>query len=83
MDYHTSFTFNKASSDYESYTTNDVIIISVDVKNTGKIDGKEVVQLYSSKSDSKITRPAQELKGFNKVFVKAGENSKSNHKSSC
>jgi len=73
---YTNFEFKNVFSDYKSYTTNDVIIISVDVKNTGKVDGKEVVQLYSSKTDSKITRTAQELKGFNKVFVKAGETQK-------
>ena len=49
-----------------------VISVSVEVKNTGKVDGKEVVQLYAAKSDSKVTRAAQELKGFKKVFVKAG-----------
>ncbi len=42
------------------------------LKNTGKVDGKEVVQLYVSKSDSKISRAAQELKGFQKVNVTSG-----------
>ncbi len=37
------------------------------------MDGQEVVQLYSSKSDSKIERAAQELKGFQKVLVTAGK----------
>jgi beta-glucosidase len=37
------------------------------------VDGKEVVQLYTAKSDSKITRAAQELKGFQKVSVAAGK----------
>ncbi len=41
--------------------------------NTGKVDGKEVSQMYIGMNDSKIFRPAYELKGFSKVFLKAGE----------
>lgn len=69
---YTTFAFDNAKSDKTSYALTDVIEVSVDVKNTGKVDGKEVVQLYASKSDSKITRAAQELKGFQKTAVKAG-----------
>ncbi len=43
------------------------------IKNTGKMDGAEVAQLYIAKPDAKIFRPAKELKGFAKVFLKAGE----------
>ncbi|MEY8420617.1 glycoside hydrolase family 3 C-terminal domain-containing protein [Oscillospiraceae bacterium 44-5] len=43
------------------------------IKNTGKIDGAEVAQLYVSKLSSEVFRPAKELKGFRKVFLKAGE----------
>ena len=46
------------------------------LKNTGKMDGAEVAQLYVSKTDSKVFRPAKELKGFQKVFLKAGESKK-------
>lgn len=46
---------------------------SVQVKNTGTIDGSEVVQLYLSDTESSLPRPAKELKGFEKVFLKAGE----------
>ncbi|KDN56633.1 glycoside hydrolase family 3 C-terminal domain-containing protein [Flavobacterium seoulense] len=73
---YTNFEFKNASSDYVTYGINDIMKIIVDVKNTGKLDGKEVVQLYSSKTDSKINRAAQELKGFKKVLVKAGETQK-------
>ncbi|PIF31839.1 beta-glucosidase [Flavobacterium sp. 9] len=69
---YTTFAFDNAKSDKASYAQNETISVSVDVKNTGKVDGKEVVQLYTSKSDSKITRAAQELKGFQKTLVKAG-----------
>ncbi len=49
---------------------------SVTVTNTGKRDGAEVVQLYVSLPDSNIFRAKKELKGFRKVFLKAGESQK-------
>ncbi len=69
---YTTFAFESAKTDKTSYAENETITVSVDVKNTGKADGKEVVQLYASKSDSKVTRASKELKGFKKVLVKAG-----------
>ena len=47
------------------------INISIDVKNTGKRDGKEVVQLYIRDLIASVTVPVKELKGFDKVFLKA------------
>ncbi|WP_459640670.1 glycoside hydrolase family 3 C-terminal domain-containing protein [Flavobacterium sp. CGRL2] len=73
---YTTFALDNAKANKESYAQNEVIEVTVDVKNTGKVDGKEVVQLYTSKSDSKITRAAQELKGFKKASVKAGGSEK-------
>ncbi|GGA66254.1 glycosyl hydrolase [Flavobacterium palustre] len=72
---YTTFSFAGAKTDKASYGVDDTIIVSVTVKNTGKVEGKEVVQLYTSKSDSKIERAAQELKGFQKVSVSAGKSS--------
>jgi len=69
---YTTFTFDNAKTDKKEYKADETIAVSVTVKNTGKVDGKEVVQLYASKSDSKIDRASQELKGFQKVLVKAG-----------
>ncbi len=69
---YTTFAFENAKTDKKVYTINETITVSVTVKNTGKRDGKEVVQLYAAKSDSKIDRAAQELKGFQKVWVAAG-----------
>ena len=46
---------------------------SFTLKNTGKMEGAEVAQLYVSKPDGDVFRPAKELKGFAKVFLKAGE----------
>lgn len=51
----------------------DTINVSVDVTNTGKMDGTEVVQLYIRDDVSSYTRPVKELKGYKRVAVKAGE----------
>lgn len=47
--------------------------VEVTVKNSGKRDGAEVVQLYVGKPDSHVIRPLKELKNFIKVYLKAGE----------
>ncbi|WP_317192128.1 beta-glucosidase BglX [Sphingobacterium spiritivorum] len=49
------------------------IKVTVDVKNTGKYDGEEVVQLYIRDMVGSVTRPVKELKGFQKIAFKAGE----------
>ena len=49
------------------------IEVSVDVKNSGNYDGKEVVQLYIRDVVGSVTRPMKELKGFQKVEIKKGE----------
>ena len=53
---------------------NDTINISLDIKNIGNISGKEVVQIYFSKSNSSVDRPIKELKDFSKTkLLKSGE----------
>ncbi|MET4084030.1 beta-glucosidase [Pedobacter sp. UYP30] len=47
--------------------------VSVNIKNSGKLAGAEVLQLYVHKMDTKITRAEKELKSFTKVFLKPGE----------
>ena len=49
------------------------VSVSVNVKNTGKVDGEEVVQLYIRDLVATVTRPVKELKGFDKINLKAGE----------
>ena len=74
---YTTFELQNASANKtKAYATDDIAIISLDVKNSGKRDGKEVIQIYLSKPNSKIERAAQELKAFKKVFVKAGTSEK-------
>lgn len=70
---YTNFALENAKTNKKSYAENEVISITLAVKNTGKVAGKEVVQVYTSKQNSKIDRAAQELKGFEKVMVAAGK----------
>jgi beta-glucosidase len=52
------------------------IKITVDVTNTGKMDGEEVVQVYVSDEDASVPVPIRSLAGFKKIFLKAGETQK-------
>ena len=49
------------------------VIINVDVTNTGKVAGDEVVQLYVQHFNSAVIRPKEELKGFQRVTLQPGE----------
>jgi len=51
----------------------DSLIVSVQVENTGKQDGEEVVQLYVAYPGSLVERPIKQLKGFKRVFIHAGK----------
>lgn len=48
-------------------------MVSVDIKNTGKRTGDEVVQLYIRRPDSTINTPLKELKGFKRITLTPGE----------
>lgn len=54
---------------YKVTTDKNSIIVSLDITNIGDYDDSEVIQIYVSKPDSSIVRPAKELKGFKKVFL--------------
>ena len=53
--------------------TDNSLEISVVLKNTGKRDGAEAVQLYMQDAAASIVRPVKELKGFSKEYLKVGE----------
>ena len=68
------FGYGLSYTDFEfsnlTITTNgNRIDINLDVRNIGQVEGKEVVQVYVSKIDSKIDRPINELKTFNKTSL--------------
>jgi beta-glucosidase len=65
--------FKYSDADFKS--SKNTLKITIDIKNTGKVDGAEVVQVYVKKPGT-IKLPNEELKAFEKVFLKAGESKK-------
>lgn len=70
---YTDFEYLSMSTDQEDYKTGDTIKVKVSIRNTGKCDGQEVVQLYVRDLVSSVVTPVHELKGFQKVNVLQGE----------
>lgn len=70
---YTTFDYSDVTLSSESMTEKSTIKASVTVTNSGKYDGAEVVQLYIADKVGSITRPVKELKGFEKIYLKAGE----------
>jgi beta-glucosidase len=70
---YSNFTYGELKLSSASLKGNQKLIASVPVTNSGSRDGKEVVQLYIQDVVGSITRPVQELKGFQKISLKAGE----------
>ncbi len=75
---YTTFSYGDISLSSTSMKMNEAITASVTVTNSGKYDGEEVVQLYIRDLVGSITRPLKELKGFQKIKLKAGESKKVN-----
>jgi beta-glucosidase len=67
------FSYGDLQLSSTSLKGNQVLKASITVTNTGKYDGKEVVQLYIRDVAGSVTRPVKELKGFQKIDLKAGE----------
>jgi beta-glucosidase len=70
---YTTFEVSKPSTDKPVYSKAETIKMTFTVKNTGKVAGAEVPQIYVTQTKTPVLRPAKELKGFRKVFLKAGE----------
>ena len=70
---YTTFTYSNLKFSMTDPTEKDSITVSVDVTNSGKLAGKEVVQLYVKDLTGSAIRPEKELKGFEKVFLNPGE----------
>lgn len=70
---YTTFEYSDIKLSADSIKDTDTVTVSFKVKNTGERDGAEVAQVYVSDVESTIFRPVKELKGFKKVFLKAGE----------
>ncbi len=70
---YTTFEYGKLRASYNQCKAGETIQLTLTVKNTGKVDGAEVVQIYASQQHPSVLRPVKELKAFQKVFLKAGE----------
>ncbi|MCP1253134.1 MULTISPECIES: glycoside hydrolase family 3 C-terminal domain-containing protein [Elizabethkingia] len=70
---YTTFEYGKVRADKTQMAQDGKITFTVSIKNTGKREGAEVAQLYISDLKSSVSRPAKELKGFEKINLKPGE----------
>lgn len=70
---YTSFVYKDMEVDKERYDLGDTIRVSVNVKNIGKREGKEVVQLYVRDKVSSVVTPIKQLRNFKKVTIAPGE----------
>lgn len=70
---YTTFSYGDVKLSSTTLDAKGELTASVTVTNTGKYDGAEVVQLYIRDLVGSVTRPVKELKGFEKIFIKAGE----------
>ncbi|MES2373353.1 MAG: glycoside hydrolase family 3 N-terminal domain-containing protein [Bacteroidota bacterium] len=73
---YTTFKYETINVSKELFTADETCHIEVTVKNTGAMDGKEVIQLYVRDKVSSVVTPVKELKRFEKVSIKAGESLK-------
>lgn len=70
---YTNFAYSNMKISDKSITANRTVKVMVDIKNTGKREGDEVVQLYIHDEECSVVRPGKELRGFERITLKAGE----------
>lgn len=70
---YTTFEYSNLKLASDMLTVGGELLVTVDLKNTGRYDGVEVVQLYIQDKVGSVTRPVKELKAFHRVALKAGE----------
>ena len=70
---YTKFSYSNLKLSSDEIDPSDELTVTVDVKNDGKISGKEVVQLYLTDLYGSVSRPNKQLKGFQKVLLNPGE----------
>jgi beta-glucosidase len=70
---YTSFEYDNLSFDRQRISPTDSTVVRFTVRNTGTREGDEVVQLYIHDEAASVTRPVIELKGFERIHLKAGE----------
>jgi len=70
---YTNYKYSTPLLSDNTLTKENTILVTTEIKNTGEVDGEEVAQLYIRDNVSSVTRPVKELKGYQRVFLKAGE----------
>lgn len=70
---YTTFQYGDVKLSSEKLKQNDALTVTCNITNVGNYDASEVVQLYIRDRVASLIRPVRELKGFKKVFIKAGE----------
>jgi beta-glucosidase len=70
---YTTFTYSDIRLDRNTLDEKGTLRASIDISNTGNYDAEETVQLYIQDLVGSVTRPVKELKGFQKIFLKKGE----------
>ncbi len=70
---YTSFEYLNLKTDKKQYSSDEVVEISLQIKNTGNFDGEEIVQIYVSDIESSLPRPIKELKDFARIKLKVDE----------
>mgnify|MGYP000443670924 CR=1 FL=1 len=70
---YSAFNYSAVTLSSNDISANDTLTAKVTITNTSKVAGAEVVQLYLQDKKASVARPEKELKGFNKVFLQAGE----------
>ena len=75
---YTNFTYGKPTLSNTSLNKENTITVTVEITNSGMVDGEEIAQLYIRDNVSSVTRPVKELKGYQRVALKAGETKKVN-----
>lgn len=73
---YTTFEYSDLRLSHNEIDEDRTLKVEVTVTNTGKMEGKEIVQLYVADRESSVIRPVKELKGFEKVSLKPGESKK-------
>ena len=70
---YTSFEYSNLKLNSNQFSKNENIYLSVDIKNTGEIEGKEVIQVYSKDHYASLTPDIKRLRAFKKIELKPGE----------
>jgi len=70
---YTQFDYSNLEVSVDTFSVSDTVSIKFTLKNTGTTEGKEIVQLYVGDLESSHPRPLKELKAFDKISLKAGE----------